>query len=86
MASTFATDCTKLTSSSENVRRPADAAKSSSRYAKDVVSRSLERLTERVREVRSRTTIHETEETNLHELAYGPKSPVLQLAHVEMSS
>ncbi|MET0894141.1 MAG: hypothetical protein ABWY01_11335, partial [Pseudoxanthomonas sp.] len=43
----------------------------SSRYAKDVVSRSLERLTERVREVRTRTLIRETEETNLHELDNG---------------
>ena len=45
-----------------------ETSKNSSRYAKDVVSRSLERVTERVREVRSRTTIRETEETNLHEL------------------
>ena len=45
-----------------------ETTKSSSRYAKDVVSRSLERLTERVREVRTRTIIRETEETNLHEL------------------
>jgi hypothetical protein len=45
-----------------------ETSKNSSRYAKDVVSRSLERITERVRELRSRTTIHETEETNLHEL------------------
>ena len=45
-----------------------DVSKNSSRYAKDVVSRSLERLTERVREVRTRTVVRETEETNLHEL------------------
>jgi hypothetical protein len=45
-----------------------ETSKNSSRYAKDVVSRSLERITERVRGLRSRTTIHETEETNLHEL------------------
>ena len=44
------------------------SAKSSSRFAKDIVNRSLERLTSRVREVRSRTIIRETEETNLHEL------------------
>lgn len=45
-----------------------ETAKNSSRYARDVVSRSLERVTERIREVRSRTLIKETEETNLHEL------------------
>ena len=45
-----------------------ESAKNSSRYARDVVSRSLERVTERVREVRTRTIIRETEETNLHEL------------------
>jgi hypothetical protein len=45
-----------------------ETARNSSRYARDVVSRSLERLTERVREVRTRTIIRETEETNLHEL------------------
>lgn len=45
-----------------------ETAKNSSRYAKDVVSRSLERITERVRELRTRTIIRETEETNLHEL------------------
>jgi hypothetical protein len=45
-----------------------ETAKSSSRYARDVVKRSLERVTERVLERRSRTTIRETEETNLHEL------------------
>lgn len=41
--------------------------KSASRFAKDVVKRSLDRLTERQREVRTRTIIRETEETNLHE-------------------
>lgn len=45
-----------------------ESTKSSSSYARDVVSRSLERVTERVREVRTRTIIRETEETNLHEL------------------
>ena len=45
-----------------------ETAKNSSKYARDVVSRSLERVTERVREVRTRTLIRETEETNLHEL------------------
>lgn len=45
-----------------------ETAKNSSRYARDVVSRSLERVTERVREMRSRTVIRETEETNLHVL------------------
>ena len=41
--------------------------KNSSRYAKDVMSRSLERLTERIRETRTRTVVRETEETNLHD-------------------
>jgi hypothetical protein len=45
-----------------------ETAKSSSRYARDVVNRSLERVTERIREQRTRTVIRETEETNLHEL------------------
>lgn len=45
-----------------------ETAKHSSRFARDVVSRSLERVTERVREQRTRTVIRETEETNLHEL------------------
>jgi hypothetical protein len=45
-----------------------ESSKNSSTYARDVVSRSLERVTERVREVRTRTLIRETEETNLHEL------------------
>jgi hypothetical protein len=44
-----------------------ESAKSSSRFAKDVMNRSLERITERVHEVRTRTIIRETEETNLHE-------------------
>lgn len=44
------------------------SAKNSTRFAKDIVNRSLERLTTRVRELRSRTIIRETEETNLHEL------------------
>ncbi|MEO7403201.1 MAG: hypothetical protein ABIU95_05980, partial [Burkholderiales bacterium] len=56
------------TFSVENSFSQEEASKNSSRYAKDVVSRSLERLTERVREVRTRTVIRETEETNLHEL------------------
>jgi hypothetical protein len=37
-------------------------------YAKDVMSRSLDRVVERVREERIRTVIQEQEETNLHEL------------------
>ncbi len=45
-----------------------ESTKSSTSFARDVVSRSLERVTERVREVRTRTVIKETEETNLHEL------------------
>ena len=52
------------------------ASKSSTRFAKDVVSRSLERITERVREVRTRTVIRETEETNLHELDNQTGEPV----------
>ena len=45
-----------------------ESVKSSSRFAKDVVNRSLERITERIHEVRTQTIIHEVEETNLHEL------------------
>jgi hypothetical protein len=45
-----------------------ESTKNSSRYAKDVMNRSLDRVTERVREQRTQTTIRETEETNLHEL------------------
>lgn len=56
------------TFSAEGAQSVEESSKNSSRYAKDVVSRSLERITERVREVRSRTVLHETEETNLHEL------------------
>ena len=56
------------TFSAESATSQEEAVKSSSRFAKDVVNRSLERLTERVREVRTRTVIRETEETNLHEL------------------
>lgn len=43
-------------------------SKNSTRFAKDIVSRSLERISTRVREMRTRTIIRETEETNLHEL------------------
>ena len=56
------------TFSAEGSTLAEETAKNSSRYAKDVVNRSLERLTERAREVRTRTVIRETEETNLHEL------------------
>jgi hypothetical protein len=59
----FSTTFSAETSSSQE-----EVAKNASRYAKDVINRSLERLTERVREVRTRTIIRETEETNLHEL------------------
>ena len=45
-----------------------ETAKNSSRYARDVVNRSLERITERARVQQSRTVIRETEETNLHEI------------------
>jgi hypothetical protein len=45
------------------------SSKNSTRFAKDIVSRSLERITTRVREMRTRTIIRETEETNLHELS-----------------
>ncbi len=44
------------------------SSKNATRFAKDIVSRSLERITTRVREMRTRTIIRETEETNLHEL------------------
>lgn len=40
----------------------------STNYAKDLMSRSLDRVVERVREERIRTVIREQEETNLHEL------------------
>lgn len=49
------------TSSEESVR-------SATRYAKDVVERSLERVVERVREEQVRKILREQEETNLHEL------------------
>jgi len=42
--------------------------RSSTSYAKDILSRSLERVIERVREEQRRTVVRETEETNLHEL------------------
>jgi hypothetical protein len=45
-----------------------ESAKNSTRFAKDIIARSLERITTRVREMRTRTIIRETEETNLHEL------------------
>ena len=41
---------------------------SSSHFARDVIKKSLDRITERTREQRTRTVIRETEETNLHEL------------------
>lgn len=44
------------------------STKNSTTFAKDIVNRSLERLTTRARELRTRTIIRETEETNLHEL------------------
>lgn len=45
-----------------------ETSRAAATYAKDVTARSLERITERVREVRTRTIIRETEETNLHEI------------------
>lgn len=45
-----------------------EGVRSATRYAKDVVERSLERVVERVREERVRRVIREQEETNLHEL------------------
>jgi len=55
------TSVASTTSSEQNARN-------STRFAKDVVNRSLERVTTRVREQRITTIIRETEETNLHEL------------------
>ncbi len=52
---------TSSTSTEESVR-------SATRYTKDVIERSLERVVERVREERVRKLLHEEEETNLHEL------------------
>jgi hypothetical protein len=46
-------------------------------YAKDIVSRSLERVTERVREQHQRNVMREIEETNLHELANKSKAHVI---------
>ncbi|MBE7555550.1 MAG: hypothetical protein HS126_31255 [Anaerolineales bacterium] len=40
--------------------------KAASKYAKDVIERSLERVKEKIREERIRTIIRETEEKNLH--------------------
>lgn len=51
------------------------AAKSASKYAKDVIERSLDRVTERVREERIRTIRRETEEKNLHSFVNGDENP-----------
>ena len=51
------------------------SAKSASTYAKDVLERSLERVTERVREERVRTIRRETEEKNLHQFINGDTQP-----------
>lgn len=45
-----------------------ETARSASQYARNVVERSLERLSEKVREQRIRKVLREAEETNLHEL------------------
>ncbi len=45
-----------------------ETAKTASTFARNVVQKSLERITERVREERVRKLILETEETNLHQL------------------
>jgi hypothetical protein len=45
-----------------------ESARSATRYAKDIVERSLERVVERVREEQVRRVVREQEETNLHEL------------------
>ena len=46
-----------------------ESTKSSLRYGKDIMARSLERIVERVRTEQVRKLIREQEETNLHELA-----------------
>jgi hypothetical protein len=51
------------------------ASKSASVYAKDVLERSLERVTDRVREERVRTIRRETEEKNFHEFTNGDGQP-----------
>jgi hypothetical protein len=53
-----------------------ESARSATRYAKDVVSRSLDRVVERVREERVRRVVREQEETNLHELKNTTKDHV----------
>ncbi|WP_405243172.1 hypothetical protein [Lentisalinibacter salinarum] len=53
------------------------STKSSSTFARDVMSRSLEKLTERVREERRRTVIRESEEINLHEFKNDNGEPVV---------
>lgn len=45
-----------------------EVSKNAATYAQDVVSRSLERVVERVREEQIRKVVREREETNLHEL------------------
>lgn len=45
-----------------------ESERSATTYAKDIVERSLERVTERVREEQIRRLVREEEETNLHEL------------------
>lgn len=49
-------------------RATEESVKNASTFAKNVVSRSLDRITERVREERIRKVTQEMEETNLHEL------------------
>lgn len=46
-----------------------ESARNATTYSQDIMQRSLERLTERIREQRVRRVIYETEETNLHELS-----------------
>ena len=58
----------KASTSLSSTTSTEQSAKNSTRFAKDIVSRSLERVTTRVREQRTTTIISETEETNLHEL------------------
>jgi hypothetical protein len=50
-------------------------AKSASVYAKDVLERSLERVTERIREERVRTIRRELEEKNSHQFSNGDDQP-----------
>jgi len=60
-----AIEATATTDYSSSTAR-ADSSNSASSYAKDVVDRSVEKIKERVKELRSRKTIVEVEELNMH--------------------